>query len=214
MYTSTAAGVETEPAAGQEPDYTNMDDARKGDRGIGGGGIVETRDVGGDGDGGDDAVPIAPLPALVPLVIPVKRGVSPPPHDYVLGAGPAETRSHFVHLRTKFERDEIGDNSAVLGVERSGVVAEGLERDMTRSPNAAVTGTAVGSHAHESELADLAVLPDRDVPHTFDSQERLMAGGDGSGAISDAAMSWAASIAEESGDVPSLERDPIARNEF
>lgn len=124
---------------------------------------------------------VAPTPdALV-------RGATPPPHDYVLGAGPAATRSDFVDLRGRFERDEIGDNSAVLGVERvAGVAAD----------------------------ADGAGLPDRgDVGVngvTFDSQERLMKGGDGSGVVSDAALSVnAASIAEESGDVPSLERDPI-----
>ena len=141
------------------------------------------------------------------------RGPTPPPHDYVLGAGPAGTRADFVDIRTKFERDEIGDNSAVLGVERGGVVGEGLEMDI--SEQAAASGVADTAAVGAAALAhETRKVPDRgEVPVTFESQERLMAGGDGSGAISDAAMSLtAASIAEESGDVPSLERDPIVRD--
>lgn len=183
------------------------------------------------------------------------RGPTPPPHDYVLGAGPAATKSEFVDLRTKFERDEIGDNSAVLGREREGVIGEGLEMDMMQPAEEIGTGTtalphetaaasgaaatAAGAALYSSKDSpvegieeyvparsvqdprivegDDGTLPDREghtVPVTFESQERLMAGGDGSGAISDAPTTLtAASIAEESGDVPSLERDPIASNQ-
>lgn len=83
-------------------------------------------------------------------------------------------------LRDRFERDEIGDNSAVLGLAK---------------------GDGEG-------------LPDRPAVEgvTFESQERLIAGGDGSGAVSDAVRSvGGGSIKEEGGDVPSLERDPMDR---
>lgn len=100
------------------------------------------------------------------------RGPTPPPHDYVLGVGPAETRKDFDDLQAKYERDEIGDDSAVLGVDRSSM-----------------------SHPEG--------------PATFERQEEIP-GGDGSGAISDATMALnAATITEEGGDVPSLERDPV-----
>lgn len=129
-----------------------------------------------------------------PVVVP-ERGSTPPPHDYVLGAGPAATRNDFVQLRTKFERDEIGDNSAVLGAGKDADKEAGLP-DRRGDGDGAGTGAGAGGGSGGGV--------------TFDSQERLMAGGDGSGAISDAAMSaTAASIAEEGADVPSLERDPV-----
>lgn len=156
-------------------------------------------------DGGEALGAAAALP----------RGPTPPPHDYVLGAGPAATRNDFVELRTKFERDEIGDNSAVLGVVGAGDVTEDIGREDigTRGAGGARIPAAPLPVVAAEEKAEKEGLPDRggqQVPITFDSQERLMAGGDGSGQISDAAMSLnAGSIAEESGDMPSLERDPI-----
>lgn len=172
----------------------------------------------GDDDGGDAAAAVLP------------RGPTPPPHDYVLGAGPATTRTDFLDLRTKFERDEIGDNSAVLGLYVEKGSSPSLHDSSTTGlpppPVAVGVGGVVpppvtAERKAEREGADAeedsGLLPDRSAVAgagagiTFDSQERLMAGGDGSGAISDAAMSFtAASIQEESGDVPSLERDTIA----
>lgn len=147
----------------------------------------------------DDGDMLAPVAAASPPLPVIPRGATPPPHDYVLGAGPAATRNDFDNLHARFEREEIGDNSAVLGVDRS-------------APAILAAEAATATDAH------LEVLPDRQemvggataAAAPFETQEQMMAGGDGSGAISDAALNLAAhSIAEEGGDVPSLERDPI-----
>lgn len=150
----------------------------------------------------------------------VKRGPTPPPHDYVLGAGPAATRTDFIDLRTKFERDEIGDNSAVLGVADAQLAAGEEQKAIEGSVEAAPLPPVVRDVAEDAD-ADAAVaadLPDREgdtVPAvTFEAQERMVGGGEGSGAISDAPhASGAASIGEESGDMPSLERDPISNTD-
>lgn len=139
------------------------------------------------------------------------RGATPPPHDYVVGAGPAATRTDFDDLRTKFERDEIGDNSAVLGgAIGAGAMMRGVGEVGRSDAGGATAPMAPVPIVAAEEKAEKEGLPDRSGNVTFDSQERLMAGGDGSGQISDAALSLnAASIPEESADVPSLERDPI-----
>lgn len=43
------------------------------------------------------------------------RDPSPPPHDYVVGAGPIASRTDFDDIKTRFARDEIGDSTAILG---------------------------------------------------------------------------------------------------
>lgn len=208
----TAAQAKPPPPAAEKQDlteavYTSKDDTRE--LGPAAGLPVAALPPGDDEDEDEDDDDGGGVVATLP------RGPTPPPHDYVLGAGPAATRTDFVELRTKFERDEIGDNSAVLGVVGGGVgedgkaAVAGQEEKVVVPPPPAAPMVFVSAE----EKAEKEGLPDRTggtVPVTFDSQERLMAGGDGSGAISDAALSLgAASIVEESADVPSLERDPI-----
>lgn len=157
------------------------------------------------------------------MVAALARGPTPPPHDYVLGAGPAATRTDFDNLQARFEREEIGDHSAVLGVDRAST-GEPL------APPAILPAMAEDSEQQEEQdggavddqgdtlpgpLGDEQVdsgLPDREaisVP-TFEKQEQMMVGGDGSGAISNVAGGLhGTTITEEGGDVPSLERDPI-----
>lgn len=202
---NTADAAVTAPPPPPPAAYLNPDDARNlgpavdASGAAASGGLVDKAELTGAGD-----------PQPIPLV---PRGPTPPPHDYVLGAGPAASRTDFIDIRTRFERDEIGDNSAVLGLVKP------LETSTAPSPpppppELPPPPPAIVPQPAPSEARVDEALPDREgqsVPITFDSQERLMAGGDGSGAISDAAMSLnAGSIAEESGDVPSLERDPIA----
>lgn len=175
-----------------------------------------------DGGLGAPAQPAVPTDPTIPAIV-VPRGPTPPPHDYVLGAGPADTRSEFDDLHARFEREEIGDNSAVLGVDRTGL-----------SPDVPVIaapydGTPVlpESFGNESVLPPPPAFPDsgagpsvapyaapydpgRGNVASLDTQDRLAAGADGSGLVSDVPPPMAYTpIAEEGADVPSLERDPV-----
>lgn len=231
------------PAVVPAPPPFSKDEARELGPSSGGGmepTVVATPAPDQVGDPGDSL--LAPSPAM-PVVAPVPRGPTPPPHDYVIGAGPAATRSAFDDLHARFEREETGDNSAVLGVDRAGqappsimgpersyenegVIAEGMEGHGIEPPPAFPAsgiddqvgrGIDYGdeySSGAPGRTAGGELLPDREdlsVP-TFETQEQL-AGGDGSGAISNAPVNVNnTTIAEEGGDVPSLERDPINYN--
>lgn len=157
------------------------------------------------------------------MVAALARGPTPPPHDYVLGAGPAASRTDFDNLQARFEREEIGDHSAVLGVDRTSTgeplaaaaILPAMAEDSDQQEEQ--DGGAVDDQGDTlpgplgNEQVDSG-LPDREainVP-TFEKQEQMMAGGDGSGAISNVAGGLhGTTITEEGGDVPSLERDPI-----
>lgn len=184
------------------------------------------RDAPGDGTDPTGALVVSDQPdgEQGAMVAALARGPTPPPHDYVLGAGPAATRTDFDNLQARFEREEIGDHSAVLGVDRTSTgealaapaILPAVAADDSNQQEAQDGGAGDDQgDTLPAPLGDEQVdsgLPDREainVP-TFEKQEQMMAGGDGSGAISNVAGGLhGTTITEEGGDVPSLERDPI-----
>lgn len=200
------------PAVVPPPAPFAKDEARE----FGSSGVVPPSTIpppgeGGSGEEEDDGLEGA-ADALVALPI-VGRGPTPPPHDYVLGAGPATTRTDFDDLHARFEREEIGDNSAVLGKDHStdATALAAIEgAPATTVVDEQDDGDDDGGGEEEEEMT-VAESGGGAAAATFEAQEQMMGGNDGSGAISDATMVGlhAATITEEGGDVPSLERDPI-----
>lgn len=94
------------------------------------------------------------------------REPSPPPHDYVVGAGPITSKTDFDDIKTRFARDEIGDSTAILGANGGDLIEAAPEKPAIESAPAVAAAAVVTDPepAKEAEVVPPPPATSRSIP--------------------------------------------------